>query len=1113
MMLHVHAKSAVLLMVLSALGCSDRTTPSEPVSSGPLFRAVPADSSGITFANRITETPQLNYFTYIYAYNGGGVSVGDIDNDGLPDLYFSGNQEPDRLYRNLGGLRFADITDQALRGARNGWSTGVTMADVNGDGWLDIHVCRSGPSRDTTITRDLLYINDGTGSFDERAAEWGIADTSHATQAAFFDHDHDGDLDMYLMVHPPDRVKGESNFSVLAAVKEHRAPTDRLYRNDGGHFTDVTYAANVQNYSFGLGLAVADLDRDGWQDIYVSNDFDVPDLMYINDHQGGFTESLQWRTRHISWFSMGCDVADMDNDAEPDIMVLDMTAPDHLRSKTNMGGMSPAEFWMLVRGGYFFQYMVNTLQRNNGNGTFSEIAQMAGVARTDWSWAPLFADLDNDGYKDLLVTNGFKHDIRNNDYQRKVYDTLRSGDDFYRTLDLVPSTRLRNYLYRNNGDLSFADSSQAWGFTTAVNSNGAAYADLDNDGDLDLVINNLDDIASVFENTATTARPENHHLRIALTALPGRTALGAQVELHIGDAVQYQELSPTRGYQSCVEPILHFGLGQHSTVDELIVLWPGGGEHGRTVLKDVRSDQVLRLDQRAATAMPPKAPLPKPFFTETTSSTGPEWAHEENDYDDFQLEVLLPHQQSALGPMVAGGDVNGDGRDDLFAGASHGHSPVLWIQQANGKFVRANTQPWSAHAAQEQVGGHFFDADKDGDQDLLVLAGSNEHDIRDAIFTQRLYRNDGKGNFSEMPDAFPEVVTSALRADAADIDNDGDMDLYIGGRTTPGHYPFAPRSYLLLNDGTGHFSDATAERAPSLMGPGLVTDVLFTDLDSDGDADLLLTGEWMHPMVALNTGGHFTDASAELGLAEMPGWWYSVSTADVNGDGLLDILAGNLGWNSKFHGTKDHPIHIYWGDFDDNGRSDIVLAKESDGKLLPVRGRECSSQQCPMILGKFGSYDAFANADLPAIYSPEKLKAALHLQASYMRSTVLLNRGAKGFEAVDLPPLAQASPINAILPMDVNGDGITDLVVAGNAWGAEVETVRYDGGTGLVLIGDGTGRFEPVPIRRSGFVAWENAKDMTTLRTPSGPLIVVANNNGPLRTFLLSGPITGQAAK
>ena len=1102
--------SATVIILLLA-GCGNKEDAAKtPATSPSLFSEVPADSSGVRFANTITESPDVNYFTYVYAYNGGGVAVGDLDNDGLQDLWFTGNQVPDRIYHNTGGLHFQDITEKAIGAkAGEGWRTGVAMADVNADGWLDVYVCRSGPTQDPALTRNLLFINNHDLTFTERAHEFGVDDSTHSTQAAFFDFDKDGDLDLYVINTPPNRVGGLSNFAAIAAVRAHTAPTCRLFRNNGGHFTDVTYDAGTENLIYGLGLGVADIDQDGWPDIYNACDFDSPDLMYINTHNGQFREELQQRTHHISNFGMGCDIADMNNDAHPDIVVLDMTADDHLRNKTNMGSMSPERFWANVRGGYFFQFMVNTLQLNNGNGTFSEIGQMAGVARTDWSWAPLMADLDNDGWKDLMVTNGFKHDVRNNDYAKSVYDTLRSGQGFFNTLDLIPSTRLRNYLFRNNGDLTFADSSQAWGFEQPENSNGAAYADLDNDGDLDLVINNLDETASLYRNTSDS-HADRHWLRLDLRDR-STAALGAKAYARVKGSVQYQELYPVRGYQSCVEPLLHFGLGAATTVDTLEIEWPNGAFR---LLTNVKVDQVLKLDQSDASAVRPSRVDVVPLFEETAAARGLNWTHHENPYDDFKLEVLLPHKQSENGPLLGVGDANGDGLDDLFSGAGHGQSAQLWLQNSNGTFAEASKQPWKEHAQQETLGSVFFDADGDGDQDLLTVIGGSESDLREAIYTQRLYTNDGKGNYAEANGALPPMMTSAMRAAAADIDADGDMDLYIGGRITPAHYPFAPRSYLLVNDGKGHFQDATQQLAPDAMGPGLVTSVVFADIDNDKDPDLLLAGEWMNITILRNDQGHFTNVSALAGSADTHGWWSSLAVADVNGDGHPDLIGGNLGWNSKFKATPEKPVHVYWADFDGNGRHDIVLAKEKNGHQLPVRGRQCSSQQCPMIADKFKTYEEFAKADLSMIYTPEKLEKALHLSATFMRSAVFINDGHGKFTPMLLPNLAQTAPITGIVPFDVNGDGKLDLVVAGNNWGAEVETVRYDAGTGLVLLGDGTGSFTPMSIAQSGFFAFNNVKDLALVRTGKGkePLIVVANNNDPLQAFAPKQPTSSLSA-
>ena len=1153
------------LPILLAAACGgDGADQPQQASTGdatPLLRSIPAAESGIAFSNPITETGDLNYFTYQYMYNGGGVAVGDLNNDGLQDVYFSGNQVHDRLYLNKGGLKFEDVSRAALPLDTLGWRTGVSMADVNNDGLLDIYVCRSGPSFDHALTTNLLYINQGPDAkgvptFTEEAERYGVADTTHSTQAVFFDMDSDGDLDLYVLNHPHLHERGMSNMDAMNAIRSRTAPTSRLFRNDhlpstggagGGRtaFTDITYEAGMQTFAYSLGVSVSDLDHDGKPDLYVANDYDIPDLMYMNQGNGRFLEQVQARTGHMSNFGMGTDAADYNNDGWADIVVLDMTAEDHVRNKTNMASMSPAKFWNNVRGGMGFQYMLNTLHQNNGplppgctppgapfggysGVTFSEVGQMAGMARTDWSWAPLLCDLDNDGWKDLVVTNGFKRDMRNNDFVRKFetyVDTARQKHTAD-LLELVPSSKLRNYLYRNKGDLTFENVSEQWGFTEPINSNGAAYADLDNDGDLDVLINNIDAPASLYENTATQQHPEHHWLRVKLNALPGRSAFGAKVTVKViplppskgdgnhlhppkGDGiVLYQELYPVRGYQSCVEPVLHFGLGAGTEAQQLEVTWPDGTV---SAVANPGKDVVVKVDQKGAMVRTGTTKAQEHLAAALDpASIGLDFRHEDPPYDDFKLEVLLPHQMSILGPMLGSGDANGDGLDDLFIGGGHGQSGALNLQRRDGNFVKASAQPWSAHAAMEDMGSLFFDSDGDGDNDLLVLSGSNEHDVLGEFFLQRLYTNDGKGAFTYAPEALPPMATSAQRACAGDIDRDGDLDVFIGGRQTPAHYPYAPRSYLLRND-DGRFTDITAMSGNVLMGPGMVTDCEFADMDGDKDLDLVLVGEWMPVSVFRNTQGVFFNATEELGFTGSNGWWSSLAVADLDGDGDNDLVTGNLGWNSKFKADKEHPLHVYWADFDGNGRSDIVLSKEKDGRKLPVRGRECSSQQCPMILEKFPTYDAFAHSDLEGIYTSEKLSSALHLTATHMHSGVWTNNGG-AFTFTPFPNIAQVAPINGIIVHDVDGDGKQDVITAGNNWGAEVETARYDAGIGCVLLNQGENGFAPMTPQASGFYANGNVKDLALLKTAGAPLLIVANNSDVPGVFRLNAKGGGKLA-
>ncbi|MFZ1688552.1 MAG: VCBS repeat-containing protein [Flavobacteriales bacterium] len=1111
--------SYFLPLALIACGSSSKDEPAATatteVAAAPLLVSLPAERTGITFSNRIDENGEINYFRYEYLYNGGGVAVGDLNNDGLQDVYFTGTLNPDKVYLNRGKMTFEDVTSTVLP-PHEGWHSGVNMVDVNNDGWLDIHVSRSGWYPETDTRKNLLYINKGgieqggVPSFEEKAEAFGIADTGRTTQSAFFDYDADGDLDLFVMNCPLQGGKTLTSIEVNALIANGKAPSSQFYRNDGGHFVNVSKQAGIENMAYGLGVAISDLNGDDRPDIYVANDYIAPDFMYINNGNGTFSERVKEATRHISNFGMGCDAADFNNDALPDIMTVDMVSEDHVRSKKNMAGMSSDKFWGVVKVGYHYQYMFNTLQMNNGNGTFSEVAQQGGISKTDWSWTPLFADLDNDGWKDLVITNGYKRDMRDVDYVN-ASDKLKGKKDvsLQQLLSLIPVNRIRDYAYRNKGadesgmpGLGFEDVSAAWGFTNNANSNGAAYADLDNDGDLDLLFNNIDAVAEVFENQAVQ-QGKGHWLRVQVEGDGGK-AYGTKVILHAAQGDQFQELQPTRGYQGGVDRILHFGLGADLSAGELVVRWPDGKESRFT---DVKADQVLKVERASA-----RDPLPNVTEQQLFTLSAPDglvFKHVENPYDDFKREVLLPHKQSELGPLVSVGDANGDGLDDLFVGGARGQSGALFVQNSNGTFAKGPSQPWKEHAICEDLGSLFFDADGDGDKDLYVVSGSNEVDQEPRNYTNRLYRNDGKATFKYDPTAIPQMQTSAMRVCAADVDGDNDLDLFVGGRNIPGQYPNTPRSYLLLNDGGGTFNDATEAIAPDLARIGLVSDAEFDDYDSDGDADLVAIGEWMPISFFENNGGKFTQANAKSGLKDTEGWWSSLTMADLDGDGDKDLVCGNLGWNSKFHATSEHPLDIYWNDFDGNGHSDIVLAKDYKGKAVPVRGRQCSSQQCPMIANKFATYDAFANASLKQIYGEENLAKALHLQAKHMRSCIVLNQGGGKWELHDLPGMAQSAPINASLVLDLNNDGRMDIVAVGNNWGAEVETIRYDAGTGCVLLGDGKGAFKPVAPGKSGLFAWENAKDLALVRLGknAAPLFVVANNNGPLQEWRLTGTV------
>lgn len=1056
------------------------------------------DQTGIRFSNNVKESPEFNYFNNTYAYHGGGVAVGDINGDGLPDIYFTANQLPNKLYLNKGGLKFEDITESAGVAGKSGWTTGVTMVDVNADGLLDIYVCMSGMSEDPTTRENLLYINNGNSTFTDRAKEFGIAGNSHSTMAYFADLDRDNDLDLYVVNH---RIDWAMNTRVIIDPKFVPGPyeTDRLYINNGsGKFEDRTEQAGVKNKAWGLSAAICDFNNDGFNDIYVANDFLEPDFLYINTQKGTFEERNTSYTRHISFYGMGSDWADFNNDALPDLCVLDMTPPEHKRSKQNMASMRPDQFFKMVEVGWHHQYMTNTLQMNNGNGSFSEIAHLAGIDRTDWSWAPLFVDLDNDGLKDLFVTNGIRRDVTNNDFKMEIAEVIQKKGqalDFDEVMGMIPTHLSDNIVYRNNGELHFDNANQDWNYKHSITSSGAAYADLDADGDMDLITNNLDQPASIIRNTANDQGSSNYvQIELKGSAL-NPLAIGSKATLYTDQGKQYLELLHARGFQSSVEPLLHFGLGS-AKIDSLVIEWNDGAF---TALTDIQKNQRLKLDRKDAKSRSAKSSASKTIFTDYTIQSKLQHVHRESNFDDFLTEKLLPQRQSQHGPALATADVNADGLDDIFVGASTGTTPILYLQSADGTFAASSSQPWNRNLKSEEIGALFFDADGDGDKDLYVASGSTEFPLGNKNYQDRLYLNNGLGEFSEAAAALPAFLTSTQVVSANDVDGDGDLDLFVGGRNMPGAYPKSPNSYVLINE-NGRFTDKTYDWSFELSAAGMVTAAVFADLNKDDRADLILCSEWGAIRFFENIGKAFKEITETVGDPNLKGWWYSLTVADLDQDGDLDIIAGNLGLNNKFHPSKVKPLDIYMNDFDGSGTNDIVLAKVSNNETVPVRGRECSSDQMPFLKDKFPTFSQFANADLNTIYGEDKLKAAVHLQATEMASMVLVNDGGK-FQFKPLPMQAQLSPIFGSVVADINGDSHLDILAVGNMFGAEVETNRYDASIGTVLIGDGKLNFHSIPVTESAFFTPYNARSIASLRTAFGKRWVVANNMGPLQVI------------
>jgi len=1085
---------AITILLLAACGDS--------AQQKTLFSLLPSDSTGITFVNEVAGSPEANLLTYENFYDGGGVAVGDVNGDGRPDLYFTANQKPNALYLNQGGFQFREVTAAAGVADSAGWKTGVTMADVNGDGRLDIYVAHAGPST-VDQRRNTLYVNrgpdeNGVPRFEEKAEAFGLDDPGYTIHATFFDYDRDGDLDVYVL-----------NNQSPGVEKKRRLGGDRLYRHDTSasgpeRFVDVSEQVGLTKEPIGYGLSatVSDVNRDGWPDLYVANDFEVEDRFYINQGDGTFTNAIHARVNHMSTSSMGADIADYNNDGRPDIYVLDMLAEGNRRQK--LLATTPTPLYRETP-----QYTRNMLQLNNGNGTFSEIGQLAGVSNTDWSWAALFADFDLDGRKDLYVTNGVPRDQTNLDVQfseRSAVQGEQSLDsaELYEMAQKIPSTPIPNYVFQNEGDLTFAKKSADWGLGQKGFSNGAAYADLDGDGDLDLIVNNVNERAWVYRNEASE-QTDRSSLRVKLRGQGGnRFGIGATVTLTTPEErTLHQEMMPARGFQSSVEPVLTFGLGGAQTVD-LRVTWP---DQTYQRIEEVPVDQTLTLRQEDAMS---EADEPAPGARESVENRplqeiqpterGLRFAHRENPYEDYRDQPLLPHMLARLGPALARGDVNGDGREDVFVGGARGQSSALFVQQTNGAFEERSVGAFEEDEDFEDVAATFVDVNGDGHQDLYVVSGGS-WSANPAAYRDRLYLNDGSGAFREATDHLPDVASSGGTVAAHDVDGDGDEDLFVGGRVRPGRYPLPPRSYLLENtDGT--FEDVTDQAAEALRRPGMITDAHWRDLTGSGRRELILAGEWTSLRVfQRDEDGTFTEITGELGLERSSGWWNEFAVADLDGDGDLDVVAGNRGRNAQVRARPDQPASIYAYEKPGGRGVTPIMSQYVDGVEYPVPGRDQLMSELSFIRARFQTYEAYAEATMEDVLPPEQRENARRFTAHTFTTSLFEQRDDGTFTRRELPVEAQFSPTRDLVIHDVNEDDRPDVLLAGNDFTVREPWGPSDAGQGVLLVNRDSLAFDAQRARESGFFAPGDVRSVLLVPTPDAPLLLVGNNDAALDLF------------
>jgi hypothetical protein len=1050
-----------------------------------LFSTVPSSYTGVTFRNDILENNNFFYYNYMYLYNGAGVGVGDINNDGLQDIYFSSTTGFNKLYLNQGNLKFIDITDKAGVNGGLGIKTGVNLIDINNDGLLDIIASKSGPF-DVPYRKKLVYINNGDLTFTDRSKEMGLDEASYTTQTQFLDYDKDGDLDAFFVNHPVNfnnnmvvNAKMENGKLIMIDDTARQYVSLRLFENRNGYFTDVSKKAGISTYTFGLGAAIADINGDGWPDIYVANDFKKPDILYINNGNGTFTDKLSSCFRHISQSSMGLDITDINNDGLEDIFILDMAFEHPERQKRLFTQHTNYDKFMLaVQLGLYWQYNHNTYQLNNGNGTFSEVAYAAGIAETDWSWGPLIADFDNDGWKDIYVANGYKRDVNDWDYRGYFIDSMKHLVAAGKPVDLmqwfsqIPSVRIKNCFYHNSGSLRFDDYSDKWSDAPPSFSNGSAYADLDNDGDLDIIINNADDEAFILRNNLEEINPSNF-IRFRFLKKKGAPdeAYGVIVKFYdeIG-LMQMNHYDPQRGYMSTNEHFLHFGLGKKTVIPKVEIVFTSGKQ---LTLSDVTAGQVLIVyESDALPAAPATTGKNKVFYTELPAKTKFNYTHKENDFIDFKREPLIPYKCSRKGPYYAKADINGDGREDVYIGGAAGTEGTLLLQNTDGSFAKKPQPSFAKDKGFEDGAAVFFDADADMDPDLYVVSGGAQFTEGNALYQDRLYVNDGKGNFIRSLTALPKETNNGSYVISLDFDEDGDMDLFVGAGVKPGKFPKHDNSILLQNE-KGKFTDVTETLLPEVKNTGIINYAAWGDIDNDTKNELVLAGEWMPLTIFKKSGNQFTKANAtvssmkstvdkkeNIALDQLSGWWNHIQLYDIDKDGDLDILAGNRGVNSKIRASVDQPCMVYAKDFDNSGSYDAVLGYYIYGKCYPMYHRDQLFDQMPFMRKNFYRYRMYAGKTMDELFTAEQKKGMDIYKAACFESGVFINEGNMRFRFKAFPEMAQLSTINDLVIDDLDKNGTADLLAVGNSFDADVSTGNYDAMACLVLLGDGKGGFK-----------------------------------------------------